>query len=115
MGRTRKPILMWRKETIQELLEKNDTAVLRAVLAIYDRQTEDEKDIRGTRHLNSVGYSGVDGEIMSSFARQIQKRNSLSPKQMVIARKKMKRYWRQLVEIANENGKNPVESPTVTK
>lgn len=108
MGRKRKPILQWRKETIQELLDTNDKAVLRAVLAIYDRQTDDEQLSEQTRELNNIGFSGVDGEIMSSFAKQIQKRGFLSAKQMLIARKKMKRYWRQLAEIASENGKNSV-------
>jgi hypothetical protein len=106
----KKEIRKWNKESVQHLLDTNDVAVLRALIAIFNFQTDYEQDAEVTRERNNVGFSGIDGEILSSFAKQVKKRGSLSEKQMVIARKKMKKYWRQLVEIATANGKNPVVS-----
>jgi len=92
---------------IQKLLDTNDLAVCRALVVIFERQTADEKASDATHDLNSIGFSGVDAEICSSFAKQYISRGSLSEKQMVIARKKMKKYWKQLAEIAREKGNLP--------
>ena len=109
MNRMRKGFTyQWNKETIQNLLDTNDTAVYRALVQIFNRQTADEKQIESTEENNSVGFTGVDANILTSFAKQYLNRNFLSPKQMVIARKKMKKYWKQLQQIALDNGKNPI-------
>lgn len=95
------------KGWIQKLLDTNDLAVCRALVVIFERQTADEQASDHTRDANSVGFSGVHAEICSSFAKQYMSRGFLSPKQMVIARKIMKKYWKQLAEISKENGKLP--------
>ena len=100
---------IWSKETIQELLDKNDEAVYRAMLQIYDRQTADEQKYQDTHIYNSVGFTGPDAEIMSSFTESYKKWNKLTPKQMVIARKKMKKYWKQLLDVIRENNPNQPE------
>lgn len=99
--------VLWTKEDIQEGLRTNDHWVVRGILAIYDYQTEDEKNIEDTKHNNGVGFNGVDGHILSSFACQIKRwdkskfRTPLSPKQMTLARKKIMKYAGQLTKIAN--------------
>lgn len=91
-------------EQIKAMIIENDKAVLRGVLAIYDRQTADEQSADTTSHNNGIGFNGVDAPIMSSFAKFILKYNRLSEKQMAIARKKMVKYCGQLTRIANERG-----------
>jgi hypothetical protein len=91
----------WEAKEIQEKLRENDLWVMRGLLAIYARQTEDEKNAEVTKHHNRVGFSGADATLLSSFAKQIQKRGSLSVKQMLWARKKMLKYAGQLAKIAN--------------
>ena len=95
------------KEWMQNLLLTNDKAVCRALVVIFERQTADEQVIGATRFNNNVGFTGVDAEICTSFAKQVLSRGFLTPKQMVIARKKMLRYWRQLADISMKNGKLP--------
>ena len=95
------------KKWVQDLLDRNDLAVCRALMVIFDRQTQYEKDAEHTSEYNHIGFSGVDGEILTSFAKQYASRKFLSPKQMVIARKKMKKYWKQLADISKSNGKLP--------
>jgi hypothetical protein len=100
---------MWSREDIAELLNISDLAVAKAVVAIYHRQTADEKDAQTTKHRNGVGFNGVDAILLSSFARQVigwQKGRSqypgpLGPRQVSLARKKIVKYAGQLAEIAN--------------
>ncbi len=74
---------MWTKEKIHELLDSNPMAVMKALVVIYDRQTETEKEAKSTRQANGIGVP------------------TLSPRQLAIATNKMKRYHRQLCELAN--------------
>jgi len=94
----------WTKEGIQQLLDSNPKAVQRAIVAIYKRQTADEQASKTTRVHNSVGFSAIDAQLLTSFAEQIGRGRTLSEKQLTLGRAKIKRYWRQLMEIAN--GKN---------
>ena len=89
---------IWNKEKLQDLLDRNDEAVYRAMLRIYARQTSTEQAYQATTDWNSVGFTGVDGEIMSSFSEAYKKYGRLTVKQMAIARKKMKKYWSQLLD-----------------
>lgn len=100
------------KESIQELLETNDKAVGRALSALLTRQTASEQAMEDTIEHNGVGFTGVDGEFFTSLAKQFNRKGFLSPKQITAARKKDKRgvskvgkYWRQLIEIAEEKQK----------
>ena len=93
---------VWTKDDIKGLIESRDDAVIRGMKRIYDLQTEDEKENGGTYYNNGVGFSGVDGDIMSSFVKFYNKTNFLTFKQMKIARKKMLKYAGQLTKIVNK-------------
>ena len=93
---------VWTKDEIKGLIESRDDAVVRGMLRIYDLQTESEKVFGDTHAHNGVGFSGVDGEIMSSFVECYNITNFLSYKQMKIARKKMLKYAGQLTKISNK-------------
>jgi hypothetical protein len=88
----------WTKEKLLKLLEESDVAVWRGVYRIYQNQTEYEKAACETHEYNGVGFSGADGNILSSFAQFYEKNGYLSPKQTMLARKKIKKYTRQLLE-----------------
>jgi hypothetical protein len=92
----------WNKESIRELLEKNDRAVWRAVHRIYQNQTESEKMTENTHEDNGVGFTGADAYILTNFAKFYIKTGYLTTKQTAYARKKIKKYWRQLLQIINE-------------
>ena len=94
------------KRKIQALLDVNDVAVIRGILAIYAYQTASEQNYGGTIEDNGVGFSGVDAVILSSFATYYKRFGRLSDKQMAIARKKIKKYWNQLRVIAEEKHAN---------
>ncbi len=81
---------------IREMVGNDARWAVRALLRIYEDQTAEEQAVGHTRVHNGVGFSGVDGEILSSFAEQVQRGRTLSAKQMAIVFKKMPRYARQL-------------------
>lgn len=92
----------WTKERIHKLLDSNSKAVERAIVAIYKRQTGDEMAGHTTRHTNGVGFSQYDASFLSSLAEQVIKGRWLSDRQLAVGRNKIKRYHRQLCELANE-------------
>ena len=98
---------IWTKESIIELLEKNDAAVKRAIVVIYGFQTEDEQDADDVRYKNCVGFNAFDAPICSSFARQIQDGKYFSYKQLQAARKIMRKYAQQLANVANAKNEKP--------
>ena len=69
---------------------------VKGMLVIYSKQTLSEQTSQQTHELNSVGFSGCDSEILSSFSEQVNRGRTLSPKQMAIVFKKMPKYWEQL-------------------
>lgn len=86
---------------IKGKLSTSPAWALKGLLSIYDYQTETEQNYGATIEDNGVGFTGVDAEILSSFAQQYVKRNSLSPKQMQLLFKKMPKYWRQIMMISD--------------
>jgi len=73
-----------------------------ALLKIFEFQTAEEQSAERTHEHNGIGFTGVDGEILSSFAKQFRAKGYLSPKQMNLLFKKMPKYWKQIVSISDE-------------
>lgn len=97
-------------ETRTFLKEKlaTDKWAKHALLKIYEFQTADEQEVGYTREYNGVGFTGVDGDILSSFAEFLKSRKFLSPKQMTILKKKMPKYWKQVLKISDTSKLNPM-------
>ncbi len=72
----------------------------RAILAIYNRQTEDEKTQEATLKHNKVGFTGADARLLSYYASWILKGNHLSGVHVERARKRIVKYAGQLADIA---------------
>ena len=88
----------WDKESIKDLLDRNDRAVCRAILLIYSFQTDEEKYMGTTKTINGKGFSKFDVEILSSYALQLKQGRELTEKQMYVARPKIKKYTKQILE-----------------
>jgi hypothetical protein len=93
---------VWKKEEIVALLETNNGFLCRSVVKIWNRQTTDEKICKGTSHENGRGFNGTDANILSSFAEYYVTKGYLTKNQLELARKKMKKYAKQLTIVANE-------------
>lgn len=93
--------MMISKESIKDLILRNNRAVERAILAIYQRQTEDEKMVEETTHHNGIGFSGAHARLGTYYAKWILKGNALTGRHLEKARAMSLHYVGQLVDIAN--------------
>ena len=99
--------MAWTATAVRECLDRNDIDVCSAVVTIYRNQTKAEQASGHTGEYNGVGFNKFDAEILTSFAEQIIRNKKygrvklLSPKQIALARKRMKKYAKQLAKIAN--------------
>jgi hypothetical protein len=85
-------------EHLRQRLSSDPRWSLRSLIRIYQNQTIDEQSKDATIERNGIGFSGVDAEILSSFARQHLRRRSLSPKQMNLLQRKIPSYARQILQ-----------------
>jgi len=86
---------------IKYQLATKKKAALKALMLIYSRQTETEQEINQTTEHNAIGFSGVDAELLSSFAKQYQKTGYLTAKQMDYLYRKISKYSRQVYSVCN--------------
>ena len=92
-------------QMFKENLATDPRWATRGLLRIYTFQTSDEQDRESTTDANGVGFTGVDGEILTSFAKQVLAGRNLSQKQMDLLHKKMPKYAGQLYAFAKGNTK----------
>lgn len=98
---------MLNKETIAELLLKNDKAVARALLVLNANQTADEQVQESVKYQNGKGFRPCHARMGTSMANFYQKYGYLTPKQLAYWRKldatgtpKLAIYWKQLSQAA---------------
>jgi len=102
---------IWTDAEIRDTIAfgKDPWWVVRAIEAIFERQTEDEQRTESTNLNNKVGFGAADARLMSGFAKQIKEWRDgksnyafpLSPRQIAKARERMPKYAGQLAGIAN--------------
>ena len=93
----------WTPEEIRALLDRSLEAVERAVVAIYRRQTEDEKEAYETKHHNRVGFAACHAGLGTYYAKWILSGKHLSGSHVERARRMVRHYAGQLHQIALTN------------
>ena len=94
----------WTRTEIEALINTNDRAVERAMVAIWERQTRDEQATETTRHHNGIGFSGWTAKSGTYFANWVRSGRSLTGKHLAKARKIALHHAGQLTRIANGEG-----------
>jgi hypothetical protein len=92
------------KESIRALLETNDKAVERAIIVLFERQTNDEQVQSVTRHDNQRGFSAAHASKGSYYARWIKSGRRLTGYHLQNARRITQHYTHQLLLAAQEKG-----------
>lgn len=96
---------IWDREAVHQLLETNATALARAVLTIYARQTATEQGAGETVESNGRGFSGYDAPFLSDIAVKLPRYdNRMTAGQRARVLPLMKRYWRQILEEIEAKG-----------
>lgn len=91
--------VQWSKESVQSLLATNDKAVCRALLQLYRRQTPGEQSSYSTQVSNDSGFTASDAPTLTKLARRLDRGISLSPAEISLARARLMKYTRQLLEV----------------
>ena len=89
------------KDYVKTQLSESQAWAERALIKIFEFQTDSEQETASTHCYNDVGFTGADAEILTSFAKGLIKYKRLTPKQMEITRKKMPKYWKQIIKISD--------------
>ena len=91
------------KEYLKNLLKTNNKALLKAIVLIYDSQTEEEKRTNESVEDNKLGFSKIDAKDLSTVARKIKREEVLTESELAKSRNKMPKYWKQLMIISKRN------------
>jgi hypothetical protein len=94
----------WTRTEIEEMINGNDRAVERAMVAIWERQTADEQETQDTRHHNGRGFAAWSARSGTYYAEWIMSGRRLTGKHLVKARKIALHHAGQLTRIANGEG-----------
>ena len=86
------------KAFVRNTLAINTTWAYHALKLIFSKQTDSEQVSEITKDDNGVGFTGCDAEILSSFAKQLERNGSLSPKQNALLFRKIPKYWKQILD-----------------
>jgi hypothetical protein len=92
----------WTRDEINDILKSNPRAVERAMVRLFELQTESEKESSTTRNNNGVGFSSYAASSGSYYARWVISGRQLSGKHLETALKIALRHSRQLVDHANK-------------
>ena len=93
------------KNAIRRSILLSDAWLKRAVCAIYERQTADERANNDAKHDNGVGFNHADAKKLSKVARWFVNGCTVRRAEMDDARKRMMKYAGQLLEIARRNAR----------
>lgn len=91
---------------LKDLVATNDKALKRAIVLIYNNQTEEEKNKEESLEDNLSGFSKIDAKEMGEIARKILKGRELTDGEISKSRNKMKKYWRQLMLISKKQARD---------
>lgn len=91
----------WTIIEIRQLLMANSGAVERAVVAIYKRQTGQERDTHSSSVKNGVGFNSHDAPYFSELAKTLLGGHHILPRELGYSRQAMLKYAKQLRDIAN--------------
>jgi len=99
-----------RTNYVRNRLKEDPKWALRALVVIYNHQTESEQATETTHFYNNVGFAGNDAPLFTSLAKQFIRSGTLSEKQMWHVMRKMHKYSRQIIDNSDKSKLDPMVS-----
>ena len=90
------------KEYIQDILKNDEAALTRALLIVYNNQTEDEKRLRENIGENKIGFDKNDVVILTDVAEKVMSGQSIPYDTWEYVKERMPRYWKQIMNYCKE-------------
>lgn len=100
------------EQAIKQSITTNERQAVKALLRIYEYQTDEEQAGGYVYNYNGVGFTTNDADILTSFAKQYLSKGYLSEKQYALLFKKIAKYAGQLTRLAIEKGLYKKEGKT---
>jgi len=92
----------WTPDSISDLLDTMHKDTLhKPLMRMWERQTEDERACGGTRWSNGIGFNAHDAGFAARMVDWWNDKGFFTPKQGNALRKMLKKYRKQLADIAN--------------
>ena len=91
------------EQYLKQLVKSNDRALCKAIVLIYQNQTDEEQMKGQSLDDNYVGFTKWDAEEMTSIAQKIIHKQQLTKREIAKSRNKMQKYWKQLMVISKKN------------
>lgn len=88
-------------EYLRHMLQTNDNYAKRALVIVYNNQTSNEKSSLATLNMNGVGFTKADGHKLAGIAKFYISKNYLSDKQLSYVKKRIYKYWKQILAVAD--------------
>lgn len=83
-------------EEIKTRMSNDRNFTAKALLFLYSRQTDSEKNSKATNTNNGVGFNSADSDFLSRLAQWYQTHKFFTDKQYYSVLKKMNKYANQL-------------------
>lgn len=90
----------WTVDEIRNLINTNDMMVIRSLVKLYERQTDDEITDKNTQYRNNMGFNSFDAPILTKLAEK-SFNYGLTNKDIEYCRTKIMKYAKQITKIAN--------------
>lgn len=87
---------------LKELVKLNDAALFKAIVLIYNNQTDEEKYREESIEDNFSGFTKIDAYEMGRIAKKIKSGKPLTKGELAKSRNKMQKYWKQLMIISKK-------------
>lgn len=93
---------LWTPEDIRTKLQTDDRWLFKGIVALFERQTDQEKKVEDARITNNQGFNKPDSHKLTYYAKWILKHGALTGFHLEDARKRVLKYSGQLTKIANK-------------
>lgn len=93
------------QEKMRNQITNNNEQAIKAMLRIYEYQTNYEQKVKDTNCNNGVGFTKADAKALSSLVTYYKRNGKLTDKQLKLLNYRIGKYAGQLVEIALSTGK----------
>lgn len=91
---------------VVQLLQTNQTFLERALLELFQRQTEDERSYGDVIHRNYRGFSASHASVLTRYAKWLASGRHLTGTHLEKAKEILPRYRRQILDIIAEKNQN---------
>ena len=88
-------------QKVKELMFRSPEFVVKSLLTLYGMQTGTEQQGRTTQELNRLGFNKFDADVLSDISQRYYKFRYLTDKQILLIRKKIIKYRKQLTSLHN--------------